>query len=411
MDTRSHISNKIKLLRTKHNLSQDELAKKLGMPNRQTIHSIENSDRQVSAVELNSLASLFGISMAEFFPAEEISSEADEEGKQGIYGRVLWRARPTSDASILEAQFLKEADNFSFFERLLDEKGTNAARRSLPQHFVDIAKMTRIEAERLAVEVHKNLGLNRRFPATNLVKTLDEDFGTRFFTENQIPLMAEKKRKKIGLNLQFENVGSAACAVAEDGVPCILVNSEEPRWRQNFSVAHELFHLVTWRDEVLNAMGNNSKVATHAEALAEAFAAALLMPQESVELEFQAASQNGKIALSAIVAIARSFDVSLCACLYRLQNLRLLSNDTVLKLLKNEELLKSDRESREGISNDGYRYSERLLRLSYLLIERGKISRAKAARSLGMSLVDFDTLLETEGLIELEDSLVEITHS
>lgn len=417
MERQLQLAKIIRDLRSRHSMSQDELAKKLGFSSRQIVSQMENGERQVSAVELNALAQLFGVSMTHFFPTENDSlsgvpeqGSVDSVGVKGSDGRVLWRARPTSDATLLGAQFLRAAADFALFERLHDGDRPVLRRKKLPNYEVDLRSFTRSHAEDLARRVRDEIGLDVRCPATSLVRTLDEDYGVRFFTDEQIPLMAEKKRESKNQSGD-SSFGSAACALAEDSVPCILVNSSEPRWRQNFSVAHELFHLVTWSNQTLDAIEADAEHASRVEKLAEAFAAALLMPPDSVQKEVHAAVTDGKIALSSLVAIARSFDVSLHACLIRLGNLKHLKQETVTELLENKELKRIDRVSREAVGSDGYRYSSRLLRLGYVLMERGDVSRAKVARALGISLVDLDDLLESEGLVETEDSVVEASYT
>ncbi len=54
-----------------------------------------------------------------------------------------------------------------------------------------------------------------------------------------------------------------------------LINGKNVESRQHFSIAHELFHLLTWNEELVLLVKGDEKLHKKNEQLADAFAAGL----------------------------------------------------------------------------------------------------------------------------------------
>lgn len=123
-----------------------------------------------------------------------------------------------------------------------------------------------------------------------------------------------------------------------DGRRVIAVNKSHSPLRRRFSVAHELGHallhfpeaprasyaVVDRPLEVLFRDGLASEGSNRVEIDANAFAAALLMPQRAVEERFRTELQRGVSPKEVTKALARVFEVSSQAMGFRLVNLGLL---------------------------------------------------------------------------------------
>ncbi len=112
---------------------------------------------------------------------------------------------------------------------------------------------------------------------------------------------------------------SGALEVA-DGEPEILVNGREPPSRQRFTVGHELGHLFLHggaSGEVVRYRDATFEDKTPEETQANRFAATLLMPADMVRAALRVVSLD-------IPRLARQFQVSQGAMVYRLKNLGLL---------------------------------------------------------------------------------------
>lgn len=120
---------------------------------------------------------------------------------------------------------------------------------------------------------------------------------------------------------------------SQSGLKFILVNSANPKGRQHYTIAHELYHLYI-EESPKPHVCNNDNGKSASEKSADAFAAALLMPYEGLlsfisNIELTAK----KIDLSTIIKIEQYYSVSRQALLYRLNNCKLLPSSEVSRLL------------------------------------------------------------------------------
>jgi len=130
----------------------------------------------------------------------------------------------------------------------------------------------------------------------------------------------------------------------------IVANADHHAWRRRFSFAHEYAHVLVDRDRSGLISRASQKNELH-EIRANAFAAAFLMPREgvrqfvaglgkgrssrahaevfdetdAVSVEGRTESHSQDIQLYDVVQIAHHFGVSRLSALYRLQNLRLIT--------------------------------------------------------------------------------------
>lgn len=103
----------------------------------------------------------------------------------------------------------------------------------------------------------------------------------------------------------------------------ILINSQHPRGRQHFTIAHELYHLCIEKDPRPHICQGEK---TPSEKNADLFAAEILMPRDGVvgfippkELETKT------ISIATILKIEHYYAVSRTALLFRLQNIGVLT--------------------------------------------------------------------------------------
>ena len=144
----------------------------------------------------------------------------------------------------------------------------------------------------------------------------------------------------------------------------VLVNSSHPRGLERFSYAHEYAHALFDRDRniAISSTGNSSEMV---ERLANAFAAAFLMPRNGVyealrsldkglpsrqeqtifdvasgghiNAEFRSPARSQRMNYKDIAMLAHRFGVSYQAALYRLKSLRHISHAESQELLEQED--------------------------------------------------------------------------
>lgn len=105
----------------------------------------------------------------------------------------------------------------------------------------------------------------------------------------------------------------------------MLVNSNESRGRQHFTIAHELYHLFVEEHPVPHKCGGDEKE-SESEQCADAFALMFLMPADGVRQMIPAEELiAGRVTLASIFRLEHYFGVSHKSVLNRLVDLDLLS--------------------------------------------------------------------------------------
>jgi len=368
-DLKAVLGGRIRQYRKRLGLTQAELAERIGLSSHQIVSYIENGEREVRAWELAKIARVLRVEFTDLLSPEETSQEAT----------VLWRDPPSADAAQREADFLRSCRRYRLVERLC---GLDIP-ESLPEFHIDVADPARYkQAATIADRISTLLSLGSR-PAVSLWKVLEEQQGVKIWYCDR------------------SDGGSAASARGDFGY-AILVNRSEAPWRRNFSLAHELFHLVTWEAVPPDVLRRDSELKDRVDSLADAFASNLLLPELSLLAAFEREISEGCITYGSLVQIAREFDVSTGALVYRLIGLRRLPKEKGLALIENPLFKQIDR----ATMADSWRYlppmPERYVRLGFLAYQRGEISRSRLAELLDTDLRGVQDLLAEYDLYDIE---------
>ena len=240
---------------------------------------------------------------------------------------------------------------------------------SLPIPREDAAGYTYRHAGALAKQVRDQLDLGDR-PGLSLLSVLEEVCGIKVF------------------HLDFQPTGTAASTKSDSFGPAVLLNKKNVRWRRNFDLAHELFHLLTW--DVFRALpgdkgGGSSRPGKMEETLANIFASNLLMPMEAIRNAISAKADEDRVACEDVFDIARQFDVSTDALLWRMHNLAMLSGDkdTTCNLIDRTRDLSAVMEDREDSSPA--KLPERYRALAIKALRHGLFSTGRFAEYMAIS--------------------------
>jgi Zn-dependent peptidase ImmA (M78 family)/transcriptional regulator with XRE-family HTH domain len=366
------IGQRVRTLRDGLGMTQDELAQRVGFASRQTLSDLERGQREVKASELSRLARALNVDLGTLLAQTE-----------PVRPQVLWREKPSVGAEDLQSEFLRWCERYAHVKRAAG--ACDGERLAWPTTAFDASQAQYNDAEELARQAAALLGLGSR-PAASLQRALETQLGVMVWF------------------LDLGDRGSAACAKGEFGA-AILVNKQEAPWRRNFDLAHELFHLLTWESACPGVAG--AAAGGRVEKLANAFAAALLLPADTVRSELRHCAREGSLTMDDLVAMARDFDVSMSALMWRLLNLGCGLDATQIKaLLVNEELRRLDRASRVGKWWDPSPLPERFVWLAGLATAKGRLSRSKLADYLECGLADLDDCLAEYGVSEAEPEVV-----
>lgn len=133
------------------------------------------------------------------------------------------------------------------------------------------------------------------------------------------------------------------------------------------------------------------------EKVANGFASCLLLPAEPVTVEFNKYAEGGKISYTDLIGIARDFGVSTEALLYRLLNLKQVSQKSVDKALQDPIFREIDRSTMRECWWYPLEIPERFVRLAFMAYQKGRLSRAKFSEMLDTSLLDLPEVLQDTG--------------
>lgn len=348
---------RLRAARERAGLSQAEVCRRTSL-GESTLSEFENDRRDPSLAQLNALARVYSRSVASFLADQEPQSAA-----------VLWRKRPAEGAEELESKFLRLAEQYANLERWSGQVSSPRmpdAAVPPPSGEFDIR-----DAEELARVVRRDLGLGDR-PALSLLRVLEEDCGVKVF------------------HLPFEPTGTAACSRSDAFGIAILLNAKNVRWRRNFDLAHELFHVLTWPVfRSTSSMGSE-----HEEHLADAFASALLLPEEAVRSALNRRRLDKKLSIPAVYDLAREFDVSIDALIWRLHTLFQVNRDYTKKRI---EAFRTYAPLYEERAKDAPPMRpERFHALAVTALRSGELAAGRFAEYLGISRGEAMKFVEQE---------------
>jgi Zn-dependent peptidase ImmA (M78 family)/transcriptional regulator with XRE-family HTH domain len=351
--------------RERAGLSQDEVAQAMGWKAGETVSALERGDRQVKAFEVAKLANLFRVGIEVLLGLQPVPAPA----------LVLWRTsagQPHANANRRmqrEAALVDRAARYKLIVEWANERPTRDLLR-IPH---DPTQASTAFAHGIAEQVSEQLNLGNR-PARALLRTLEETYGVSVFYES----------------LGHDADGSAACAIGEFGV-AVLLSRDEPPWRRNFSLAHELFHLVTWhsvrplweRDADQDVPQWYNKL----EAQANAFASALLLPTGEVLECVRSRARDGRLTAGDLASLAVEFGVSLEALAIRLKTLGVITEEDKVRARTEQGFQTVWRKATEGHwTTPELPFTDHFVGLVRSAYQRGEIGRAKAAQCLEVPL-------------------------
>jgi Zn-dependent peptidase ImmA (M78 family)/transcriptional regulator with XRE-family HTH domain len=350
------LGRRIREARERLRWSQGRLASEVGLGSAQIVSSIESGSRDVKASELTRIARALQTSVDNL-----LNPQLRPEPQ------FAWREQPQEGFEEHESRFLLRCERYGLLEKWCG--ATDA--QPLPSLKFTSASPSFADVQRQADNVRNVLQLGGR-PACSLEKTLEEDYGVKIFYDD------------LGPN------GGSAFSVASWFGTGVLLNCTHAPWRRNYSLAHELFHLLI-RDQLSTC--ENEQI----ERFANVFASALLLPSEHLLSAIEAHLKDGKISYENLVQVAREFGVSIDALLWRLVNIGRFEAAVVKEALASSNLRAIDKTSFPRWEQHSY-IPERYVRLCFLAYRLGKIGLAKLAEFLETNIVDLAEQVQETGV-------------
>ncbi len=362
------IGQSIKKARELRGLEQKDLAEAMGLA-RQSISDIELGKRELKALELYAIARILCVSPDNLLGQDNMQIEENLS--------VLWRQKPTHNEKAAVLKFAAKCEDYCWIEQLVcGSNNQTKIVKNLPNIPLNIEHFTFENAYGLAERVRSEMSLGD-FPASQLINVLEDFYNVKFIVDDKCEASAASSRSSKGL--------------------FTLINGKNIEPRQHFSIAHELFHLLTWDDELLLTVKKDDKLHSKNEQLADAFAAGLLIPQEKLRAEISRICGKNIITSVDVMALAEQFRVSGLAMLNRIYHLKLLPKSQFEEM----KTQLPGRTLRKDVISLVHRLRSKFVQLVYLAYERTQISRAKAAKLLGVDLSDLSDLFLEYELLEI----------
>jgi transcriptional regulator with XRE-family HTH domain/Zn-dependent peptidase ImmA (M78 family) len=381
------IGSRIKALRARQKLSQDDLARLFGFKDRQTVSAIESGERRVSADELLLLVEKLDVPLDYFMDPFRLDGE----------GRFSWRQTGLPEERL--SAYERTAGRWiAAFRRIAPEVGHDIP---LLRHSLGLTRQNSFEdaaeaGERFAAEFA--LG---EVPANVLPKVVEERLGLLVLMVNAI-----------------EGISGAACRLPE--LDAVLINRREVPGRRHFDLAHELFHILTWdamtpeHVEPPTETGGN-----RVEQLANNFASALLMPAALLDRRDDWSSLNRDELIKKLNTVGDELRVTASALKWRLVGLRRIARaqaeeipDTALR--NNGRGVASvgatPRLSKKGIGAEFVQalldvnvdppplFSKPFAEVMARALDQGRISARKASDLLDLTIDDLPQLFREHGI-------------
>jgi Zn-dependent peptidase ImmA (M78 family)/DNA-binding XRE family transcriptional regulator len=280
-------------------MTQQEVADHLGMA-RTTVVAIEKGERKVTSQEVVQFAKLYKRAVSDL-----VSRRVVAESLVPQFRASQKDVDVSYDQAAIELQ--NRAEDYVELERIL---GAPLATRFSPEYDTRGTAPERI-AEDIATAERNRLGLGDG-PIGNLRDRLENDVGIRIFF---YPMAS----KIAGLFGYSDVVGA-----------CVGVNSDHPRDRRNWTLAHEYGHFLTTRYRVEVTVLRADKKPIGKERIADSFAKCFLMPSSGLNRRFSEihnASTKG-ITLADVCNLANLYQVSVQALVLRLEDLSRLPTGT-----------------------------------------------------------------------------------
>jgi len=379
MEVLKLIGQRLRQAREFLGLTQSEAAQQLGIT-REYLSQLETGHRRVPLRLLAKMAELYG------YPESWFLGFSEPTGSFQLLLRAAKRTHLNRDMRRQLVKFVSLCEEIAKLRQILNQPAPE-----LPTYPVTPERLEE-QARRTAAAERERLGLGDR-PVPDLADVLEA-----------------QGIAVIRLPLPEGTSGAMAYEQGKGGF--ILVNANEPPYRQLWTIAHEYAHLLKDRERgfqlpelVKEANGENGdEKRQFAERFAHRFAAHFLMPEEM--MRNLVLSCGGSLDFWALIHLRRILGVSYPALLFRLRELGYLTAEEVTQLQRAplprvERVIYGAEERAEN-----FPVSKTLWQLALEAALKGKITLSYAADFLGCSVPEVQ-----DALAELEEAkeTVELT--
>lgn len=364
--------HRIRALRELQGLTQEELARKVGV-SRQSVAAWERGEAIPNLENLILLARALGVPFETFLGSGEDKAELSflfraeslvmtRDVLPGYDQKALEYAEPENMLGDMLAGYAKKALEYAELENMLGEAP------ELPPQFPGFDARPEF-VEKAARSIREWLGVGAG--VLHDVFGRLEDKGFKIFFEPLLPDI------------------SGFSAYSPDFGVAFFINRNHPGERQIFTALHELGHLVFHRNEYSSSGVLVLSKDDPREQGANRFAAAVLLPPETVREELHPVGR--KLSFPLLRQLKRKYSVSIRTLVRRAADVGLIDKSRA-------DWYRRWLDERYGPTGEpdqlpSFVESPRFKRLVVLAVSREKISRSRAVELLGISMLELDELI------------------
>ena len=356
---------RFRAVRKQHALSQEEVPKKFGFKERQTVSAIETGIRRLTAAELLRAVEVFDSTIEYFTDPFQVVDQVE----------FSWRQHGVEPNALREYE-IKAGGWLAAYRNLAPKVGKNLP---LLHKSLRLNKSSRYEDAMAAGERFVRAAGLGSVPASRLMDVLQNDFSI-------LVLMVDTP----------SGISGASCHLPE--FDALLVSRKEVIGRRNFDIAHELFHILTWNSmppQHSPLVGESKPNRT--EKLADKFAGAVLMPRETIEKFGGWEELSGESLISKLNQVADELQVSAVALKWRLLALKKISRDTANAVSGRELRYNGDQGKRSTDSLPAL-FSKSYVEVVGHAIDKGLVSARRMCRIIDLTIEDLNDLYIAYGL-------------
>lgn len=348
------VGGRIAEARKKAGLTQADLAEKLGFADRQILSNLEKGLRQASPEELLAIVRSLGQSLEYYTDPYLLTNETAcfswRVKKETIDGDVPYQEAGKN----LIAAYMRFSDLLGKSPKLI-----------LPQLVV------------------------RKDATYDTVRELAEQLASLWKMGPKPTERLEKVLEKLGIELLYVDAPDevSGASFRNERFCAILINKNHSEGRRNFSVAHELFHILTWTTLHPDYVSpeEQEEVTAKSEKLANAFASSLLMPTETVVALWKERPKPLDLK-TWLEDNSKHMHMSPDALFWRL---------VALRRLKRDDLPEDLHLPHKGAAQP---FSRKFVEMTSRVLDKGLVSVRKAGKLLNLNFEELDQLLKENGL-------------
>ena len=283
------IGGQIRRLREAAGLQAADLAQALNL-DPSAVSNIEHDKRSVKASELTAIARFLGVSQLAILEPDSLLARLPVAARAG--------------GSTVDGPVMSRLTALAELHQVLADGG-HPAQQELPSLPTGPFEGWLEHANALAEWAHDRVepSAGEDDPFTNLITSIENELGIDVLVES------------------FGDYAPLGASITDPEFSLILVSADQPRPRAMFTLAHELGHVLHGDGATLN-IDTDLQARSDRERLANAFAAAFLMPENVIR---RTVAAEGRLAQS-LAHMLIEFGVSYESLVYRLHNLQLINS-------------------------------------------------------------------------------------